>query len=104
MAGVGLDQLSGDAYPTTRFAHAALEHIADAQVLPDLFDVDGLTLIGEGRVAGDYRKGAPAGEHRNDVLGDAVGEKLLLGVAAEIGKRQDRDRAPIVECRGADRK
>jgi len=103
MAGVCLDQLGGDANSTARFAHAAFEDVAYAQLLPDLFDVDGLALVGESRVAGDYWKGAPAGEHQNDVLGDAVGEKLLLGIAAKIGKRQHCDGPPVVETRRARR-
>ena len=92
-----------DADPATRFAHAAFEHIAHAQFLADFLDVDGLALVGKGRIAGDHREGAPAGEHRDDVLGDAVGEKLLLGIAAEIGERQYRDGTPIIEIRRARR-
>src|SRR3984893_13021599 len=97
MVRVGLDQLHGDAHPTARFAHAAFEDIAHAQFLANLLDVDGLALVGEGRVAGDHREGAPAGEHRNDVLGDAVGEKLLLRITAEIFEGQDRYGAAIIE-------
>ena len=104
MAGIGLDQLRRDADPAPRFAHAAFEDIARAQFLADLLDVDGLAFVGEGRGAGDDRKGAPAGEHRNDVLGHAVGEELLLGIAAEIHKRQDRDGAAVVKGRWAGRK
>ncbi len=103
MVGVGPDQLDRDAHPAARFAHAAFEHIAHAQFLADLLDVDGLAFVGEGRVAGDHREGAPAGEHRDDVLGDAVGEELLLGIAAEICERQHGDGTPIVEIRRARR-
>jgi hypothetical protein len=63
--------------------------------LPDLLDVDGLTLIGKGRITRDDRKGTPTGQQRNNVFGDAVGKKLLLRVAAEIGKWQDRDSAAV---------
>ena len=103
VVGVGPDQLRRDPHPMPRFAHAAFEHIAHAQLLADLLDVDGLALVGEGRVAGDHREGAPAGEQRDDVLGDAVGEKFLLRIVAEIGERQYRDRAVIIENRRARR-
>ena len=35
-------------------------------------------LVREGRIAGYNRERAPAGEHRDNVFGDAVGEILLL--------------------------
>jgi hypothetical protein len=46
-----LDQLGRDADAAARLAHAALEHIAHVQLAAHGMDVDGLTLIGEGRVA-----------------------------------------------------
>ena len=103
VVGVGADQLRGDPHPMPRFAYAALEHVAGAQLLADLLDVDSLALVGEGRVAGDHREGAPAGEQRDDVLGDAVGEEFLLGIVAEIGERQYRDRPVFVKTRRAHR-
>ena len=96
--GVGADQLRRDPYPTARLAHAALDDVAHAQLLADFLDVDGLSLVGEGRIAGDHREGAPAGEHRNDVLGDTVGEELLFRITAEIQEWQHRDRTAIVKA------
>ena len=103
VVGVGPDQLCRNPHPMPRFPHAAFKDVARAQLLADLLDVDGLALVGEGRVAGDHREGAPAGEQRDDVLGDAVSEKFLLGVVAEIGERQYRDRPVLVEPRRAHR-
>ena len=40
-------KLAGDAHPVGRLPHTALEHIAHAERTPDLFYVDGSTLIGE---------------------------------------------------------
>ena len=80
-----------------RFAHTAFEHIAYAQLLSDFLDIDGLAFVGEGRGAGDDRKGAPPGEQSDDVLGDAVGKELLLRITAEIFEGQDRYRAAIIE-------
>ena len=48
-----VDQLTGDAHAVARFAHAALKHVAHAQFAADLLHVDGLTLVGETRIAGD---------------------------------------------------
>src|SRR6516164_9324816 len=92
MAGIGLDQLRRDPYPTARFAHATLDDVAHPQFLSDLPNVNGPALVGEGRGARDYREGAPACEQRDDVLGDTVGKEFLLRVAAHIGERQHRDR------------
>ena len=101
MISVGADQLRRDPHPAARLAHAALENIAHAQLLTDFLDVDCLPFVGEGRVAGDHRECAPAGEHRDDVLGDAIGEELLLRITAEVGEWQNRDGPLIVKARRA---
>ena len=92
LAAPGVDQLAGDAQPPAGRAHAALQHVAHAEVARDLAHVDRAALVGEGRVAGDHEQPAQPGERGDDVLGDAVGEIVLLGIAAEIGERQHRDR------------
>ena len=40
-AGLGVDQLRGDAHPVAGFAHRAFEDIADAEFAPDLLHIDG---------------------------------------------------------------
>ena len=55
---------------------AALEHVADAQLLADLAHVDRLALVGRGGVAGDHAQVGVAGEVGDEVLGDPVGEPL----------------------------
>ena len=40
LAGLGLDQLRGDADSVPGFAQAAFEHIAHAELMPDLFHID----------------------------------------------------------------
>ena len=52
-AGRGIDQLAGDAHPAAGLAHAALEHVAHAELAADLPHVDGPALVGEARIAGD---------------------------------------------------
>jgi hypothetical protein len=59
--GQGIDQLAGDAHLRSGFAHRAFEHIADAELAPDLFHVDGLALVGEARIPGDDKEPADAG-------------------------------------------
>jgi hypothetical protein len=56
-----------------------------------------LALVGEGRIAGDDEQPADAAEGGNDLLDHAVGEILLLRIAAHIGKRQYRDRRLVGE-------
>ena len=46
-AGRGVDQLPGDADLVAGLADAAFEHVADAELAADLFDVDRLALVGE---------------------------------------------------------
>ncbi len=73
-------------------AHAALEHVAHAELAADLLHVDGPALVGEARVAGDHEQPADARQRGDDVLDDAVGEVLLLRVAAHVLERQHGDR------------
>ena len=91
-AGRGLDQLAGDAHPVAGLAHAAFEHVAHAELAADLLDVDGLALVGEGRIARDHEQRLEARQRGDDVLDHAVGEIFLLGIAAHVLERQHRDR------------
>src|SRR5262249_13012009 len=59
-SGSRIDELRGDAYPVRRLAHAAFEHIADAELATDLLHVHGMTFVGEARVAGDHEQVAKA--------------------------------------------
>ena len=110
-AGCRIDELRADAQPLAGAAHAAFEHVADAELARDLFHVDRTVLVDERRVAGDDEQPADAGEPGDQVLGNAVGKILLIGIAAHIGERQDRDRGTVGQrqsgvlpvCRGVDR-
>ena len=94
LAGLGLDQLAGDPDAFACGAHAALEHVAHAELARDLPHVDRAALVDEARIAGDDEQPAQPRERRDDVLGDAVGKVILLGIAPEVGERQNRDRRP----------
>jgi hypothetical protein len=87
-----VDQLPGDPHSICRLAHAAFEQIADAELATDLPDIDGTSLVSEGRVAGDHEQRSEARQGGRDLLDDAVGEILLLGIAAQVLERQHDDR------------
>ena len=86
--GRGVDKLRGDADLVTRPAGAPFQHIAHAQFAANLLRVDRLILIGERSVAGDHKHVRDPREISRQILGDTVGEILLLRIVAEIGKRQ----------------
>ena len=91
-AGCGIDELPGDAHPVCRLAHAAFEHVAHPELAADLLHVHGPALVGEARIAGDHEQPAHARQRGDDLFHHAVGEILLLRVAAHVLERQDRDR------------
>jgi hypothetical protein len=95
LAGLGLDELRGDADPIADFAQAALEHIPHTQLAPDLLHIDSAALVGKAGIAGDDEQRGVARQRGDDVLGDPIGEKLLLGVTAHIGEGQHRDRGLV---------
>src|SRR5271165_1900610 len=80
----------GDADPVAALAHRAFEHVAHAELAPDLFHIDGLALVSEARIAGDDEEPADAAQRGDDLLDHAVGEIFLLGVTAHVGERQHR--------------
>jgi hypothetical protein len=91
-AGGRVDELRGDPDPAAGLADAALEDMTHAEALADLADIDVLALEGEGRVAGDDEKLRQLRQRGDDVLGNAVSEIFLLGIAAHVGERQHGDR------------
>ncbi len=96
--GRGLDQLRRDAHPVARLAHASFQDIAHAELTPDLSHIDGSALVGEARIARDHEQPFDPRQAGDDVLDHAVGEILLLRIAAHVLERQDRDRRPVGRC------
>ena len=86
-----VDQLRGDPHAIARFAHAAFEHVRDLELPRDLRQVDVLAFERERGVARDHRQRGHLAQVGDDVFADAVGEILLLGVAAHVRERQDGD-------------
>jgi hypothetical protein len=90
MLGLRVDDLDGDAKTGPGLAQAAGDHVVGVQLLAD--DADAVVGVAEreGGVAGDDGKPAVLGERRDDVLGDAVGDIVLLRIPVEVGERKDR--------------
>src|SRR5215813_4672655 len=94
-AGHRIDELPGNAHARSTLAHATFEHIAHPQLATDLLHVNGLALVGERRVSGDYEEPADTREPTGDVLDHAVSEILLLGLPTHVLKRQNGDGWPV---------
>src|SRR6516165_2775623 len=94
-AGSNIDKLGADAHALPGSAYATFEDIADAKVAANLLEIDGFSFVGECGIASDDEKPAPFRQRRDDVLGNAVDEIFLLGIATDIVKRKDGDRGPV---------
>ena len=90
--GFRVDQLGIDAQAVGRSPNAPFEQIADTQFAADLSRIDGFVAVGERGSPRDDEQILKPRQLRCQILGDAVGEILLLGVLAEVRKRQDNDR------------
>ena len=89
-----IDQLRGDPDLIALALHRTFEHIADVQVPADLPHIDRLAFVDLSRIVSDDVHGAMARQVGDDVLRQAVGEPARRLVAAEVCKRQHRDRPP----------
>ena len=99
-AGRQVVELRGDAHAVARLAHAAFQDIGDAELRADLLHTDGLAFVDEGRIARDHQEPAQPGERGDDVLADAVGEILLLRIAAHVVEGEHRDGGPLGKRQG----
>ena len=87
----GVDQLGVDADLVARPADAAFQHIAHTKLAADLLGVDPLVLLSERGIARDYDHVRDARQIGRQILGNPVGEILLLSIVAEISERQHDD-------------
>src|SRR6185437_5614062 len=89
-------QLDVDAYAFAAPAHAALDHVADTQLAADGLHVDRFRLVDEAGVTGDDEQLRELREIGDDVVGQAVAEIALVGIAAQIveGQHDDGRRRP----------
>src|SRR5579872_4118610 len=68
--GCAVDQLARYTHSSSRFAHAAFEHITNAKLSTHLLDVNGLSLVRKTRIASDNEKRLEARQRGDDVLYD----------------------------------
>ena len=90
----GVDQLGRDAHPIVDLPHTALDHVAHPELATHLRDAHRAALVDEGRVARDDRQAGDPREAGDQVLGQPIGEVLLLRIGAQVVQRQNRDRGP----------
>jgi len=95
IAGCGIGELCSDANPLATLADAAFEHVAHAEFLGDLLDVNGPALVGEGGIAGDHEEPPHLRQGRENILADAVAEILLLGIVAHVLECEHGDRRAV---------
>ena len=86
--GLGIDQLHGDSDTVAGFANAPLDDIVNSELARDVLDLDRPALVHERRVSGDNQEIAEPGQLGDDVLGEAVDEELLFGIAAHVDEGQ----------------
>ena len=91
-SGPSVDELGGDAHPIPYPPNTPLHDILHTQSARDFDYVDPLATKREGRIASDDEQRTEAGEFGDNVLGDAVAEICLLGLATQILKGQHGDR------------
>ena len=75
--GFGVDELRVDADAVLVALDGPFEHVADAELFPNLLGVDAFALVSEGCVARDDETVRDARKLGGEVLGDAVGEIVL---------------------------
>ena len=85
-------------------AHAAFEHVAHAELAADLLHVNRPALVGEARIARDDEQPAHARQGGDDVVHHAVGEIVLLRIAAQVVERQDGDGGLVGKGRAQERR
>ena len=87
-----VEQSGGDANRISGFLQASFEDVLNSKLLGDLLHDVGLALVGEGRVAGDDEELIGARKIGDDGVGNALGEIVLVRIAAQILERYDGDR------------
>ena len=107
----GAHQRDRDAQPLPGPAHAPLEHRGDAERVGDGARVELPSLEREGGRARGHLESSDLSERGDQLVGEAVREGLVGGVAAGVDERQDGDRRrrghgprdprPSVGCRVA---
>ena len=95
----GINELDGNADPVSNLADAALHDVVHVESLRNLLNVHGFALVDERGIAGDDQELSEPGQGSDDVLGQAIGEKLLINVATHVHEWQHSNRRAFGQCR-----
>ena len=87
----GVAELHRDPHALAHAPHTAAHDVAGIQRPADLGERQLLVPERQDGVVGDHRQLLEAAERPGDVLGEAVGEIVLGGIAALVGEHQDGD-------------
>ena len=94
-AGVRVHELRGDPDPLAGLADAALQDVAHPEPGAGVPDVQLHALEGEGGVARGHEQPGDLGEIGDQIVGDAVAEKILIRIVGLVGEGQHRDRLAL---------
>ncbi len=87
-----MNKLRRDTDAATGAANAALEHVRHSEDVGDLANVLALPLERECGRTGNHLEAVHLRQSDDDLFRETVAEVLVVGVSAQIGKRQHRDR------------
>src|SRR3546814_18180011 len=87
-AGRRIDELYGDTYALFRFAQAALQHVAHAELAPHLLHIDHPALVSEACIAGDDEQPETARPGPEHSLDHAHASFFLLGFSLQLHEWQ----------------
>jgi hypothetical protein len=88
-AALRIDELNVYSNLVGRPADAAFEDVPDTKLPANLSRIGGFALKGEGRVASDHKASGNPRQIRCQIVGDAVGEIFLIGIAGQVRKGED---------------
>ena len=99
-AGQSIHKLRSDTNTVTTTTNTPFQHVAHAELAPDMPDVYGLASVLEAGVTGDDKQLREPRQLCDDVVRDAVGEIVLLRVATHIREWKHGDRRLVREGEG----
>jgi len=92
-----VNELGNDAEPVISFAYATFQDVAYPHLAANVLHFGTLAFVGEGRGTRDDKQTGEPGEGCGNLLGHAIAEILLPGIAAEIDEWQDDNRGFVGE-------
>jgi hypothetical protein len=93
-AALGVKELDIHSHSITAALNASLQRVANAQLAADSPHVDRLALECEGCAASDHEGASDPRKVCSQAVGHPIDEIVLLGIAADVGERQDDNGEP----------